>query len=61
MLEYYFENENGETGMGAFAKSILGSVVEETPFNREALNSWRELAVSENVNELYNTNECCYD
>lgn len=50
---------NGDSSLGSLAMHILGSVVEETPWNREALNSWREVANQENVNRLYNT--CEYD
>lgn len=43
-----------ECDFGAMAKDILANI-EETPFNKGIIESWREVATSENVNELYNT------
>lgn len=42
--------------MGAMAKDILSNV-EETPWNKEYIDAWREVAVAENVEKLYNTAE----
>lgn len=47
---------NYECDFGMMAKDILGSMT-ETPYNKEILDSWREVAVTYNVNLLYNTPE----
>lgn len=38
------------------AKDILSSI-EETPYNKEIIDSWREVAVSYNAEGIYNTAE----
>lgn len=43
-----------ECDFNAMAKDIL-SHIEETPFNKEIIESWREVAVETNVEPLYNT------
>lgn len=42
--------------LGKAAKDIL-STIKETPYNKEIIDSWREVAVTHNVNLLYNTPE----
>lgn len=46
--------------LGDQAREILSSM-EETPWNREILESWREVAVTENFRMIYETpDESCY-
>lgn len=42
--------------IGAMAKDILANS-KETPWNKEYLDAWREVAVTANVEKLYNTAE----
>lgn len=42
--------------IGAMAKDILANT-KETPWNKEYLDAWREVAVAANVEKLYNTAE----
>lgn len=41
-----------ETPLGTIAKQVL-STTKETPWNKEMLDGWREVAVAENVEKLY--------
>lgn len=45
-----------ECDFGLMAKDILGSI-KETQWNKEIIESWREVAVTHNANGLYNTPE----
>ena len=41
-----------EADFGAMAKNILGNI-KETPWNREIIESWREVAVTFNTQHLH--------
>lgn len=45
-----------ECNINAIAKDILSNI-KETPWNKEIIESWREVAVASNVLPLYNTPE----
>lgn len=42
--------------LGEMAKNIL-STIKETPYNKEIIDSWREIAITYNFEKLYNTPE----
>ena len=45
-----------ECDLNAIAKDLLSGAT-ETPFNKEILEEWRRVAVTTNVEPLYNTPE----
>lgn len=49
-----------ECDFGTMAKDILGNI-KETPWNKEIIESWREVATTENTSELYNTDNTIYE